>query len=369
MAGSHPERRVIMLRVEVRQRVCASRVNSMFRKLRTLLLPLVLILAAVGPVQAAPAELPGEKSNFVVSTGYLKGASPRNWVRLGWYRFDAASGTVSASTYFWSQRNPAERVPSGTTPGADCAPGEKASPPGVRRCPVMTVKGFRDTATESRKGVYRLATEPVNGKQARTVWIKWEAATPWTEKWRVRSERGIARLEFVYSTKASSGFGYGSNAPFSERRAMETVQNHERRIELEMDSWEHGKFTLGTTGKFEPQRFTVCDGRASYCMTRLQPSSAKCRKGCAKGTTNTSLQYYLTRVGVHDRRDTYWHWCTCLAPKPTSTCYEGNSHVKPMLQVIDDSNAFRGWVGVEASFSTVGKRDDDMLGVFRMTDV
>lgn len=71
----------------------------MFRKLRTLLLPLVLILAAVGPVQAAPAELPGEKSNFVVSTGYLKGASPRNWVRLGWYRLDAASGTVSASMH------------------------------------------------------------------------------------------------------------------------------------------------------------------------------------------------------------------------------------------------------------------------------
>jgi hypothetical protein len=39
-----------------------------------------------------------------------------------------------------------------------------------------------------------------------------------------------------------------------------------------------------------------------------------------------------------------------------------------MLQVLDDSGAFRGWVGVEASFSTAGKRDDDMLGVFRMTD-
>ncbi|MFJ7042975.1 hypothetical protein ACIQVC_06155 [Streptomyces sp. NPDC101112] len=39
-----------------------------------------------------------------------------------------------------------------------------------------------------------------------------------------------------------------------------------------------------------------------------------------------------------------------------------------MLQVIDDSRTFRGWVGVEASFSPAGKRDDDMLGVFRMTD-
>lgn len=146
-------------------------VLSVIRKLRTLLLPLVLALAAVAPVAAAPAELPGGKSNFVVSTGYLTGASPKNWVRPGWYRFDTGSGTVSARTYFWKQRNPARRESSGTTPGTDCAPGEKASPPGVRRCRVLTVAGFRDNAPEKRRGVYRSATEQINGEQARTVRI------------------------------------------------------------------------------------------------------------------------------------------------------------------------------------------------------
>ncbi|WP_369172843.1 hypothetical protein AB5J49_34950 [Streptomyces sp. R28] len=342
----------------------------MIRKLRMLLLPLVLALAVVAPVQAAaPADLPGGKSNFVVSTGFLTGASPRNWVRLGWYRFDAGSGTVSARSYFWNQRNPARRVSSGTTPGTDCAPGEKASPPGVRRCPVMTVEGFGGSAPEQRAGVYRLATDQVNGEQARTVWIKWGTDAPWTEKWRVWSGPGIARLEFLYSTKATAGYGYGSNAPLTERRAMETVRNHGRSIRLELDSWEHGKPQPRKEGPFEQRLFTLCGGSATYCMTYLQPpKEGACGRGCGQASGDTSIQYYLTRVGVHDRRDTYWHWCTCLAPSEPSACYRGNSHVKPMLQVLDDSGAFRGWVGVEASFSAAGKRDDDMLGVFRMTD-
>jgi hypothetical protein len=344
-------------------------VVSVIRKLRMLLLPLVLALPAVAPAQAAPGDLPGGKSNFVVSTGYLTGASPRNWVRLGWYRFDAGSGTVSARTYYWNQRHPARRISSGTTPGTDCAPGEKARPPGVRRCPVMTVDGFRGDATERRKGAYRLGSERIDGEQAPTVRIEWAADTPWTETWRVRPGAGIARLEFVRSTRATSGQGYGSNAPFTERRAMESVRRHKPRIHLELDSWEHGKAQPPTTGGFGQGNFTMCGGRATYCMTYLQPPKAgNCGQGCGRAAGDTTIQYYLTRVGVHDRRDTYWHWCTCLAPTDPSVCYQGNSHVKPMLQVIDDSRTFRGWVGVEASFSPAGERDDDMLGVFRMTD-
>ncbi|MEE1829483.1 hypothetical protein [Streptomyces sp. SP17KL33] len=322
----------------------------------------------MAPVQAVPTELPGGKSNFVVSTGYLKGAAPRNWVRLGWYRFDAASGTVSAQSYFWNQREPAARVPAGITPGADCAPGEKASPPGVRKCPVRTVEGFGSTAPEKRTGIYRLATEQIHGERARTVWIEWDAATPWTEKWTVRNEPGVARLEFVYSTKATSGFAYGSNRPLTDRRTMKTVRNHARPIGLESYSWAHGA-PGRQESPFEPQQFTECRANATDCLTYLQQSSDYCLRGCAQGARDTSIQYYLARVSLHDRRDTYWHWCTCLAPKDPSACYGGNSHVKPMLQVLDDDGGFRGWVGVEASFSSAGKSDDDMLGVFRMTDV
>ncbi len=50
----------------------------------------------------------------------------------------------------------------------------------------------------------------------------------------------------------------------------------------------------------------------------------------------------------------------------------GNSHVKPMLQILDDNAQFRGWVGVEASFqpsrTIPNPRADDMLSAFRVTD-
>jgi hypothetical protein len=46
------------------------------------------------------------------------------------------------------------------------------------------------------------------------------------------------------------------------------------------------------------------------------------------------------------RRNTYEYWCECLS---YDACYTRNSHVKPMLQVIDDNGGFHGWVGVEVS--------------------
>lgn len=77
------------------------------------------------------------------------------------------------------------------------------------------------------------------------------------------------------------------------------------------------------------------------------------------------------RVSNTDRRDTHWHWCSCLSINSAykeEFCYKGNSHVKPMLQILDDNGQFRGWVGVEASFSPENKRNDDMISAFRVAD-
>lgn len=58
--------------------------------------------------------------------------------------------------------------------------------------------------------------------------------------------------------------------------------------------------------------------------------------------------------------------CTGLAMERSEKCCTGNSQVKPVLQVIDDSGTFRGWIGVEASFWPNGgpnPRASDMLSV------
>ncbi|WP_433430553.1 hypothetical protein [Nonomuraea sp. CA-141351] len=75
----------------------------------------------------------------------------------------------------------------------------------------------------------------------------------------------------------------------------------------------------------------------------------------------------LVTVSNHDRRDALWRWCTCLAMERKQFCYSGNSHIKPLLQIIDDSGAFRGWVGAEASFYP-GVRSKDMMAVVRTAD-
>jgi hypothetical protein len=63
----------------------------------------------------------------------------------------------------------------------------------------------------------------------------------------------------------------------------------------------------------------------------------------------------------------WWHWCTCLAMEHGQFCCSGNSHARPLMQIIDDEGAFHGRVGAEASFST-GFRAADMMAVFRITD-
>ena len=82
----------------------------------------------------------------------------------------------------------------------------------------------------------------------------------------------------------------------------------------------------------------------------------------------SSIQYFLTKISNNDRRDTLWHWCTCLAMERKTFCYSGNSHIKPLLQIIDDNGNFHGWVGAETSFYPGGPRTKDMMSVLRLTD-
>lgn len=49
------------------------------------------------------------------------------------------------------------------------------------------------------------------------------------------------------------------------------------------------------------------------------------------------------------------------------TCYTGDSHARPMLQVIDDAGSFHGWVGVEMSRGN--DLGGDYIALFRKADL
>ncbi|MDP4502476.1 hypothetical protein [Nonomuraea turcica] len=339
--------------------------------LAAVLATLTLLATGVGSAGAAPrrSALPGGKANFVISQGFLRAGSTQNWVRLGTYQFKA-NGTVSASTYLWWQRNPEGRQATGVVPDSSCSTKAGGSSSRVRACDVLTAGGFTGAPDESRTGTYSMAGNVVS--------IRWKIAQTWTEKWRVQlsPDGKLARLQFAAGTLATHGYGYGSNSSFATRRAMSSVRTFAGALRQDLVSWSGQRIVNSANQPFKPGAFRGCSTTTS-CLTYLQPSSANaCQKsgGCPNvgGGTKaniSSIQYYLVKLSNNDRRDTMWHWCTCLAMERKQFCYSGNSHMKPLLQIIDDSGAFRGWVGAEASFYPgSGTRAKDMMAVFRITD-
>ncbi|MGP3965981.1 hypothetical protein ACTWPT_59605 [Nonomuraea sp. 3N208] len=337
--------------------------------LTAVLATLALLATGVSSASAAPRQssLPGGKANFVISQGFLRAGSTQNWVRLGTYQFKA-NGTVSANTYLWWQRNPEGRQATGVVPDSSCSTKAGGSGSRVRACDVLTASGFPGAPDESRTGTYTTAGNVVS--------IRWKIAQTWTEKWHVQlsPDGKLARLQFADSTLATNGYGYGSNAPLTTRRAMSSVRAFAGTLKQDLVSWAGNRIVKSDGQVFKQSSFRNC-ATTTWCLTYLQPSSpGACQKsgGCPNygGGTRTnvsSIQYYLTKVSNHDRRDTLWHWCTCLAMESKKFCYSGNSHIKPLLQIIDDKGAFRGWVGAEASFYP-GSRTKDMMAVFRVAD-
>ncbi|MEV6237341.1 hypothetical protein [Lentzea sp. NPDC051838] len=329
----------------------------------------VLCLFAFLPATAAAADLPGGKANFVVTLGSFK-AGQDNWVRLGDYQF--AGGRVTARTYLWRQGKPAFRVGTGTKPDRSCstptaAPGQSL----VRECEVQTTDGFTSDPTERRTGDYRIE----NG----LLKITWtDVGQAWSEQWALTPspDGKLVRLDLRFNTLATAGYAYGSNTPLTTRRQMASVQAFPGTLQLDLRGWERNAPRELDADPYEIGKFKTC-ATTSWCLTYLLPAAkSACREGCVKGNTDLSIQNYVVRVSNNDRRDTHWQWCSCLTKDENGneqTCYTRNSHVRPMLQILDDDAQFRGWVGVEASFNPVVKpgvnpRDSDMLWTFRVTD-
>lgn len=323
---------------------------------------LVLSLFTFLPAPATAAALPGGKAYFVVSRGSFKEGTA-NWTRLSDYTF-TADGKVRANTYLWQQSKPVARQGTGLTPDGSCAT-KSLTPekPLVRACEVLTAGGFTGAPNEANTGDYR-----IDGDQLRITWN----VRGWTEQWRIVTspDTKLARLDFSSNALATIGYAYGSNTPLNVRRQMSSVQAHPGRLPQDSQGWEGGAPHTSPDSELTPGDHLTCT-TTSWCLTYLQAHATNaCRSGCKSTSTDRSIQYYIVRISVNDRRDTRWHWCSCLTDlgEKDEFCYARNSHVKPMLQILDDDGQFHGWVGVEASFDYKNDRTKDMLGAFRLSD-
>ncbi|MER6807200.1 MULTISPECIES: hypothetical protein [Streptomyces] len=359
------------------------------------------------PAEAqAATELPGGKANWVVSVGGLEipeNNNYRNWVRLGYYTFQAG-GTVTTDFWTWNQRDSPLRVPAVT--GANCgAP--------VPTCDIRTVDGFGSAASKGFRGTYSYAPQ----NRLVITWTKDKSgaalAEPLTESWVLEptllAGGGVARMRSsnYYAEQfdatvpgpvdafsdygATFGIGYGSNASLgtSSRVPIEqllttpeyrtekykgsfiTANNGVVRREGTGGDW---TFSGEGTGASNPSKpWQACAGEAE-CLGYLQPGTSCKPQG---GNDSKNRVRYLAETGT-GRQNTEEYWCESLLGSSGKTCYTHNSHPRPMLQVIDDAGRFQGWVGVEA-FTHVDTREKEQKetaewkgyywGVFDMVSV
>lgn len=356
-----------------------------------LLLLLIGLPAASAFGATLDTRLPGGRGNYVVAMSSFTQGSYTNWMRLGTYEF-RPNGTVTARMWVWLQTRPTARVSSGVTPMGNCVTTSKTSYANARYCTILTAGGFTGAPNEVRTGTFKLS-----GTSPQTVSISWNNGNrPWNETHTVvinpNATQPMAQLRLNYSTAiardaAAPGgfrggfFAYGSVRPLTERRHMTSVYAYQPRTTRGLV---HDYLTMGgrnvakkwLSAPFGHKSFKPCDGNAR-CLTKLAviqdtDDVGICGKpSCASGKDRRLLTYWA-QLGTADRRDTYWHWCTCLADARKEFCYTGNSHVKPMLQILDDNGHFAGYVGVEASFGNPSNRgnprDSDMLALFRFAE-
>jgi hypothetical protein len=366
---------------------------------------------------------PAGKANWVVSVGGLSNWSQeqedrdehyRNWVRLGTYVFEK-DGTVITDFWNFQQREKPLRT---WAMHADCG-GD------VPTCGLRTVAGFgaQDRPTGGYRGVYRVV-----GDQVEVTWQRHrdgsELPRALVEKWGLQTGLAGGKAARIVSPtfyenlsatvtmpagdsfsnySATFGVGYGSNAPLdsSSRVPLGTLLTddhyNKEKYRGAFVSFKVGKdgrrfvgregaggdwtFSGETREKREPQHLTPEQAQAenpgdpwrkcsgSECIGFLQTGTS-----CQKQEDDVDRVRYIGEIGS-GRRNIEEYWCQGLAQG--RECYEANSHARPMLQVIDDTGTFRGWVGVEAfthvNPSTLEAAKDDWWkgywGVFDMVSM
>lgn len=314
---------------------------------RTWVMALFAVVALAAGLVVAPSAsaqaLPLSKPRFAVAVGGLSAGSTSNWVRLANYDFHA-DGTVTEQHWHWTQRRRDTRSYTGI----------QASGCPTRDCNVQTARGYEGAAHDTLRGTYT-----VSGGVLRVEWN----VNGWWERWQLAEAAGgaLATLEFAGSNfGATHGFGYGSTATWNDRvpAAEIAAENHRR--------FDHTYYLWKTTSANSSPHIDTGSGSPFWVRDWDVCSNGR----CLAARSSTPTEFYVAPANANNhRRDTLWHWRAALADGRGEYCYTGNSHVKPMIQIVDDHGGFQGWVGVEASLNQTvpsqGAYADD-IGVFRI---
>lgn len=297
-----------------------------------------LVYAPSAHAEAGP---PAGMANYTVAVGRVDDKVRTNWQRLATYEF-ADDGTVTEEHWHWTQSRREVRSYTGVQ-ASDCP---------ARDCNVQTAAGFQSaSAPQALSGTYSVTGDLLRIEWDIDQWEEWEISQPIDGK--------LSRLSFSDSNfGATHGFGYGSQAELDDRASMveiEQVDHSELKHRFYFWKTENGSpiIDVGFSSQFWMTDWELCGAEK-----------------CLSGESATPTEYYIAdpNSSTTDRRDTLWHWQRGLADGRGEYCYTGNSHVKPMMQIIDSDGEFHGWVGIEASLSqTSPGTDADDVGIFEIS--
>jgi hypothetical protein len=289
--------------------------------------------------------LPGGKTNFSLSIGRFA-SSGACWVRMVNWTFNASAGTIAAT--FWQWDSTAEK-------GKTIFNSHTCTFGGVTdACNTYTPTGWMIPSGQyySMTGTYTYNTT------TKALAIAWSGGT--SENWTVSNPTAsIARISFVSSAGSgyaiTHGAGYGSNASWSTYKTI-------GQIPRVLYSGKHVLYNLNTTVTpsviWQPSNATsgYWENASLDLSTSTTPSSPSPANalhfwtqggtGC-QGSTKTGNVYHLASNN-NGRSMVYNHWRACLGDSQgTWPCYSGQLHPYAFQQIIDDTGAFKGFVGIE----------------------
>lgn len=280
---------------------------------------------------AAPrslAGLPGGRSTYVISA--FGGTTNHMYARVATYQF-ATNGAMYERVWAWRQDSITggtanmKRYTGYTTSGC------------LRACPVRTPVNFQPAGAF----ITAYGTWYVDVYGHLIIHWSWGAY----EAWRLdASQPGFVGASIWSSNQAIvKAWGFGSN-------------------------WQGGGATMAGVSAadrlYGPLVQNAYGVPTQYISLGFHfPDYSRCTNGTCmqgKGVTaadkRTWYNTYLAGNPAQDGRKNYWNFQTgsvAQTEQPGTSCISSNGggHTAAMLQVIDDSGRFRGWVGSEASLT------------------
>lgn len=295
-----------------------------------------------GKASVSAQPLPGGKANFSVAIGRFA-TTGATWVRMVNWTFNSSNGTIAATYWQWDSTLEKGKTAFNT---------HTCTFDGVTRtCYVYTPTGWMIPSAQyySWTGTYTYNTS--TGALA----ISWSNGT--SENWTISNpQTSIARALFVSSGGSgyaiTHGHGYGSNASWSTFKTIAQIPKVSYggyQVIAQNFGGSTNTITPSTAGQWQSSALNLTNFTYPSNPQPVNSLHTWTQGGttCGSGATSrTGIVYHLS--SNNNGRSMVWnHFCATLAPESTWPCYSGQRHPYAFQQIIDDTGAMRGFVGIE----------------------